>query len=103
MHPSLDALIINPICPMSLASRPIVIPHTSKILIRAIKKSEGAIKLWSDGKKCMTIKQNNYCEITKGIKPCKIIKFTKSVSYYKTLIKKLDWKGDLSLKDNPQN
>ena len=26
VHPSIDAMIINPICPMSLASRPIVIP-----------------------------------------------------------------------------
>ena len=98
-----DALVINPICPMSLASRPIVIPDTSKIIIRGVKKSEGAIKLWRDGSKCMTIKQNHYCEIKKDIKPCKMIKFTKSISYYKTLIKKLDWKGDLSLKNNLGN
>ena len=29
VHPSIDAMIINPICPMSLASRPIVIPNSS--------------------------------------------------------------------------
>ena len=100
VHPSIDALIINPICPMSLASRPIVIPHTSKISIRAVKKSKGAIKLWKDGSKCMTIKQNNYCEIKKGTRPCKMIKFNKSISYYSTLSKKLDWKGDLLLKND---
>ena len=33
IHPSIDALVINPICPMSLASRPIVIPYTSKVTI----------------------------------------------------------------------
>ena len=48
----------------------------------------------------MTIKETYYCEITKGTKPCKMIKFKKSISYYSTLIKKLDWKGDLSLKNN---
>ena len=101
VHPSINALIINPICPMSLASRPIVIPHKSKIIIRAVKKSEGAIKLWGDGSKCMTIEENNYCEIMQGKKPCKMIKFNESISYYSTLIKKLDWKGDLSLKDTP--
>ena len=57
VHPSLDAMIINPICPMSLASRPIVIPNTSKVIIRPVKKSKGAIKLWRDGAKCMTIKE----------------------------------------------
>ena len=103
VHPSINALIINPICPMSLASRPIVIPHKSKLIIRAGKKSEGAIKLWRDGSKCITIKQNHYCEIRSGNKQCKMIKFTKSISYYSKLMKKLDWKGDLSSnKNNPK-
>ena len=99
VHPSIDAMIINPICPMSLASRPIVIPNTSKVIIKPVKKSKGEIKLWRDGSKCMTIKENYYCEIKKGKSPCKIIKFKKSTSYYNTLIKKLDWKGDLSQKN----
>ena len=102
VHPSIDAMIINPICPMSLASRPIVIPNTSKVIIKPVNKSKGEIKLWRDGAKCMTIKENYYCEIKKGQSPCKIIRFKKSTSYYNTLIKKLDWKGDLSLK-NPKN
>ena len=102
VHPSIDAMIINPICPMSLASRPIVIPNTSKVIIKPVKKSKGAIKLWKDGSKCMTIKENYCCEIKKSKSPCKIIKFKKSSNYYNTLTKKLDWKGDLSLK-NPKN
>ena len=102
VHPSIDAMIINPICPMSLASRPIVIPNESKVIIKPVKKSKGEIKLWKDGSKCMTIKETYYCEIKKGKSPCKIIRFKKSTSYYNTLIKKLDWKGDLSLK-NPKN
>ncbi|MBO8229327.1 NAD(+) kinase [Prochlorococcus marinus str. MU1404] len=100
VHPSIDAMIINPICPMSLASRPIVIPNTSKVIIKPVKKSKGEIKLWRDGSKCMTIKENYYCEIKKGGSPCKIIKFKRSANYYNTLIKKLDWKGDLSLKNS---
>ena len=103
IHPSINAMIINPICPMSLASRPIVIPHSSKVIVRAVKKSKGAIKLWKDGSKCMTITHKHYCEIQQGSSPCKMIKFNKSNSYYSTLIKKLDWKGDLSLKNNPIN
>jgi NAD+ kinase len=102
VHPDIDAMIINPICPMSLASRPIVIPNASKVIIKPVKKSKGAIKLWRDGSKCMTIKENYYCEIKKCQSPCKIIKFKKSTNYYNTLTKKLDWKGDLSQK-NPKN
>ncbi|ABV49793.1 predicted inorganic polyphosphate / ATP-NAD+ kinase [Prochlorococcus marinus str. MIT 9215] len=101
VHPCIDAMIINPICPMSLASRPIVIPNTSKVIIKPVKKSKGEIKLWRDGSKCMTIKETYHCEIKKGRSPCKIIKFKKSNNFYNTLIKKLDWKGDLSPK-NPK-
>ena len=86
---------------MSLASRPIIIPDTSKVKIRAVEKKKREIKLWKDGSKCMTIKQSDYCEIKKGETPCKMIKFHKSISYYNTLIKKLEWKGDLSLKNKP--
>tara|TARA_Y100000991_G_scaffold48469_1_gene34784 strand:- start:712 stop:1626 length:915 start_codon:yes stop_codon:yes gene_type:complete len=103
VHPSINAFVINPICPMSLASRPIIIPNTSKIIIRAVQNNNREIKLWSDGSKCMSIKESDYCEINKVTKPCKMIKFNKSMSYYITLIKKLDWKGDLSLKNNSSN
>ena len=88
---------------MSLASRPIIIPDTSKIIIRTVKKNKREIKLWKDGSKCMTIKEYYFCEINKLTKPCKMIKFDKSISYYITLTKKLDWKGDLSLKNNQIN
>ena len=103
VHPSINAFIINPICPMSLASRPIIIPDTSKVIIRAVENKNRKIKLWRDGSKCITIKESDYCEINKVKKPCKMIKFDKSISYYITLIKKLDWKGDLSLKNNQSN
>ncbi len=103
VHPTINAFVINPICPMSLASRPIIIPDTSKVVIRAVQKNKREIKLWKDGSKCMTIKESEYCEINKVTKPCKMIKFDKSISYYTTLTKKLDWKGDLSLKNNQSN
>ena len=103
IHPTIDAFIINPICPMSLASRPIIIPDKSKVTIRAVKKSQGSIKLWKDGSKCMSISQRDYCNITKGSKPCKMLIFNKSTSYYSKLVKKLDWSGDLLLKNHHNN
>ena len=61
------------------------------------------IKLWKGGEKCMSIKESYYCEVNKEPKPCKMIKFDRSISYYITLTKKLDWKGDLSLKNKQIN
>ena len=71
VHPKVDAMIINPICPMSLASRPIVVPNTSEVIIKPVKKSKGEIKLWRDGSKCMTIKEIIIVRSKKGNRPAK--------------------------------
>ena len=96
VHPCIDAIIVNPICPMSLSDRPIVIPGTSKIIIRVVKKMKGSIQLWKDGSKCQTVSYSDYCEIQKASIKAKFISLKNSISYYSTLIKKLDWKGNLS-------
>ena len=96
VHPSIDAIIINPICPMSLSNRPIVIPGESKIIIRLVEQIKRSIQLWKDGSKCLTVSYSDYCEIKKAYAPAKMISLENSDSYYNTLIKKLDWKGNLS-------
>ena len=96
VHPSIDAIIVNPICPMSLSSRPIIIPGSSKVIVRLVKKINSCIQLWKDGSKCFTITYSDYCEFEKASSPAKFISLKNSTSYYSTLIKKLDWKGNLS-------
>tara|TARA_Y100001968_G_scaffold328973_1_gene377247 strand:- start:981 stop:1880 length:900 start_codon:yes stop_codon:yes gene_type:complete len=96
VHPSINAIIVNPICPMSLSNRPIVIPGNSRIIIKSVKKVEGSLQLWKDGSKCLPVSSSDYCEIKKASIAAKFISLKNSVSYYNTLIKKLDWKGNLS-------
>ena len=95
VHPNINAFVINPICPMSLSSRPIVVPDTSKIVIKTIKRDNQVLRLWRDGTKCSNIMEKEFCVISKAQKVTKIISFRKSISYYSTLIKKLQWKGNL--------
>jgi len=96
VHPEINAIIVNPICPMSLSSRPIVIPGSSRVIVRLVKKLNSSIQLWKDGSKCSTISCSEYCELKKATTPAKFISLKDSTSYYSTLIKKLDWKGNLS-------
>jgi len=96
VHPLISAFIINPICPMSLSSRPIVIPDNSKIVIKNINKEKNCLQLWKDGTKCFTLHENDYCEIIKAPKPAKMVSMNDNISYYSTLIKKLEWRGNLS-------
>ena len=96
VHPLINAFVINAICPMSLSSRPIVIPDTSKVVIKNINKENNHLQLWQDGTKCLTLDENDYCEIIKAPKPVKMVLLNHSISYYSTLIKKLEWRGNLS-------
>ena len=80
---------------MSLSSRPIVVPDTSKIVIKTIRRDNQVLRLWRDGTKCSNIMEKEFCVISKAQKVTKIISFRKSISYYSTLIKKLQWKGNL--------
>ena len=96
VHPLINAFVINAICPMSLSSRPIVIPDNSKVVIKNINKDNNSLQLWKDGTKCLTLHENDYCEIIKATKPAKMVLLNDNISYYSTLIKKLEWRGNLS-------
>jgi len=44
IHPSMNAIIVSAICPMSLASRPIVVPPESELVIKPIREKKQKIK-----------------------------------------------------------
>lgn len=102
VHPKIKALIISPICPVSLSNRPIIVPNTSKIVVKNINQQNRAIQLWKDGMKCEAFNQYEYCEIKQSSEITKTIVLKNNMTYYSTLIQKLEWKGDLS-KTNIKN
>ncbi len=100
LHPSLDAIIVSAICPMSLASRPIIVPSESQLVIKQIKKRKQKIKLWLDGSSGCQIEYNDICLIRKSNHSTSIIILDENLSYYKTITQKLHWAS--SLNDNHQ-
>jgi len=98
IHPSLDAIIVSAICPMSLASRPIVVPPESELVIKPIKENKQKIKLWLDGSSGCLIEDNDICLIRKSKHSTSIIILDENLSYYKTITQKLHWAS--SLKNN---
>ena len=93
VHPLIDSIIINPICPMSLSSRPIIIPGISKIIIKSLSKK---LQIWKDGSRCVSFNKSNYCLIQKSSNITNMISLKNSTSYYNTLVQKLEWRGNLS-------
>ena len=98
IHPSLDAIIVSAICPMSLASRPIVVPPESQLVIKPIKEQKQNIKLWLDGSCGCLIESNDTCLIKKSKHSTSIIILDENLSYYKTITQKLHWASSLNNK-----
>ena len=96
IHPSLDAILVSAICPMSLASRPIVVPPESQLVIKTIRENKQKIKLWLDGSSGCLIETNDTCLIKKSNHSTSIIILDENLSYYKTITQKLHWASSLN-------
>ncbi|WP_413683190.1 NAD(+) kinase [Prochlorococcus sp. MIT 1011] len=96
IHPSLDAIIVSAICPMSLASRPIVVPPKSQLVIKPIREKKQKVKLWLDGSSGCLIEANDTCLIKKSNHSTSIIILDENLSYYKTITQKLHWASSLN-------
>ena len=99
IHPALDAIIVSAICPMSLASRPIVVPPESQLVIKPIREKKQRINLWLDGSSGCLIEANDTCLIKKSNHSTSIIILDENLSYYKTITQKLHWASSLNESD----
>ena len=99
IHPSMEAIIVSAICPMSLASRPIVVPPESELVIKPIREKKQKIKLWLDGTNGCIIEANDTCLIKKSNHSTSIIILDENLSYYKTITQKLHWASSLNEKN----
>ncbi len=93
MHPGMQAIIVTPICPMSLSSRPIVLPPGSTVSVWPLGDPEGNTKLWTDGVFGTPIWPGQRVDICMASHLAKFIILRKDHSYYRTLRSKLQWAG----------
>ncbi|MFN5516128.1 MAG: NAD(+) kinase [Cyanobacteriota bacterium] len=93
VHPGMDALIVTPICPLSLSSRPIVIPPGSQVNIWPLGDYELNTKLWTDGSLASGIWPGQWVGVRRYHEPARFILLRESYSFYHTLREKLLWAG----------
>jgi NAD+ kinase len=100
VHPGMDALIVTPICPLSLSSRPIVLPPGCVISVWPLADPEHTTKLWMDGVMATSIWPGQRVDVRMA--PCwaQFIILAKRYSYYSTLRSKLQWAGARIRYDN---
>jgi len=93
IHPGMAAIAITPICPLSLSSRPIVIPPGSVVSIWPLADYDLSTKLWMDGVLATSIWPGQRVDIRMAEEEAHFIVLREDYSYYKTLREKLQWAG----------
>jgi NAD+ kinase len=95
LHPGMDAIAVTPICPLSLSSRPIVLPPGSIVSIWPLADHDVNTRLWMDGVMATTIWPGQRVDIRVAECQAQFIILRENYSYYQTLREKLQWAGAL--------
>ena len=90
IHPSLDAMVLVPICPHTLSNRPIVISGSEQIEVRVLDCTKDDVQISFDGKNTVQLKVGDRITVRKKTTPVRIL-HPKGYDYFSLLREKLRW------------
>ncbi|VXD12856.1 putative inorganic polyphosphate/ATP-NAD kinase 2 [Planktothrix serta PCC 8927] len=93
LHPGMAAITVTPICPLSLSSRPIVLPPGSVVSVWPLADPEHDTKLWMDGVLATSVWPGQRVDVSMANCEAKFIILRENYSFYETLREKLQWAG----------
>ena len=91
VYPTMEAILLTPLSPHALASRPMILPADAKLEFELSKRSESAV-LNLDGQERWTIKPGRPLRISRADFTIRIVT-PKGKTYYQILRDKLKWTG----------
>lgn len=89
VYPTMDAVILSPICPHTLTNRPIVVPGNVKLEVTLTTKTEHVL-LTLDGQEGVPLRYLDRIHVKKAKNSLKLIQFNNK-NHYTVLSKKLHW------------
>lgn len=92
VHPELDAMILNPICPFTLSNRPLVLPGSEKLTVLVDEEKRAAVMLTVDGQETWDLQAGDTVTFTHAERPA-LIYSPERVGFYEVLREKLSWAG----------
>jgi NAD+ kinase len=91
IHPSMDALVLSPICPFALTNRPIVIPDQSRIQIALAVPNED-VRITLDGQEGCDLRMGDVLIVKKAENYIHLAQ-APGKNFYQILRTKLHWGG----------
>ena len=89
LEPTMNAIIVTPICPHSLSMRPLVIDAHRMVEVRPTADS-AQVRVVADGQRSMVLETGKAVRIRRAPFVCRLAVFTGKV-FYNTLSQKLRW------------
>ena len=89
IYPSMNAVVVTPICPFTLTNRPIVVPDTAEIELRLMNENEGVV-LTLDGQIGYTMTADDRVKIRKSRTTFNLVE-PPNRNYFDVLRNKLKW------------
>ena len=90
LHPEMEALILNPICPFSLSSRPLVLPAKQTLMVTVADEKRSGVLLTVDGQDTFALECKDKIFVRQASFSVELI-FADRSAYYSALRNKLFW------------
>ena len=103
LHPGVEAIVVNPICPMSLSSRPVVVPPRAQLAVWPLGEASRRVRLWNDGAHAAVLEPGDRCDVRRSPHQALMVLLEQNPSYYRTLSRKLHWAGSLTAAEPSPN
>lgn len=92
LYPTMDTIILSPICPFTLTNRPIILPDSDSISVMIGQETDELISLTFDGQVGFDLLYGDKVIITKSDKRIKLFR-SPDKNYFEILRTKLMWGG----------
>lgn len=93
LHPEMEAMVINPICAFTLASRPLVLPADAAVNVSVEETRRSGAMLTVDGQEKVSLLQGDIVQFRRAAYGAEIV-VPKQKLFYGALKTKLGWAGD---------
>jgi len=91
VNPALKAILVTPICPFMLESRPVLLPAEAALATRLAEQTAG-VKVILDGQPTWELAPGDTLEVAASERPLKLICSSRK-DYFEILRNKLNWGG----------
>ena len=93
LHPEMTAFVITPICPFTLANRPLLVPADEPVLVEVESAQRTEISLTVDGVEAVPLQPGDRVALARSVHRTHIIRSAER-NFYQVLRSKLDWAGE---------